>query len=185
MFSFETTLLGVALALDAAVASFAMGIINLELPKTVRISRGLLVCSLFGFFQAFMIWLGSLGGYFLTFSGYGHLFQLAVALIFLIIGMRAFQESLKKVSQTVEWGFFPVVILAVATSIDALVSGISMGPLPQAHTNAIEIGLITFFICGIGFSMSIFLRSFPTQWLLRLASGIFFFLGGRVLIDFF
>ncbi|MBA2406265.1 MAG: manganese efflux pump [Bdellovibrionales bacterium] len=185
MFSFETTLLGVALALDAAVVSFAIGILNLELTKSQRISRGLIVCGLFGFFQALMIWLGSLGGYFLTFSGYGHLFQLLVALIFLIIAIRVLQESFKKITDPVEWGFIPLIVLAVATSLDALASGISMGPLPQAYMNSVEIGLITFLICGGAFFVSFYLKSFPAQWLLRLASVIFFFLGGKVLIDYF
>lgn len=183
MFSLETTLLGVALAVDAAVVSFAIGILNLDLPKKQKISRGLMACSLFGFFQALMIWLGSLGGYFFTFSGYGHLYQLVVALIFMVIGTKVIQESFKKESEPVVWEFMPLLILAVATSLDALASGISMGPLPGAHMSALEIGLITFCICGAALMASTFLKSFPHQWLLRLAAIIFFALGGRILID--
>ena len=51
MFSMETSLLGLALALDAAIVSFAIGILNLEATHTVKISRGMIVCLLFGFFQ--------------------------------------------------------------------------------------------------------------------------------------
>jgi putative Mn2+ efflux pump MntP len=184
MFSFETSLLGVALALDAAVVSFAIGILNLELTKPQKTKRGLIVCSLFGAFQAVMLWLGSLGGYFFTFSGYGHLFQVVVAAIFMVMGIKVFQESFKKLSEPVEWGLTPLLILAVATSFDALVVGISMGPLPMAYMNSIEIGLITFLICGLAFVSSTFLKTFPTKWLLRLAAAIFFFLGGRIILGF-
>ncbi len=185
MFSLETSMLGVALALDAAVVSFALGILNLELSKTQKLTRGLIISSLFGFFQALMIWLGSLGGYFLTFSAYGHLYQLLVALIFIVIGLRVFQESFKKDVKPVVWEFLPLIIMAVATSIDALASGISMGPLPESLTSALEIGLITFVICGSAFSASMFLKSFPNRWLLLFASVIFFALGGRILVDIY
>lgn len=185
MFSLETSLLGVALALDAAVASFAIGLLNLELPIRHRVLRALMVCGLFGFFQFLMIWIGSMGGYFLSFSGYGHLFQLVVSLVFLVIGVRVLQESFKKDEDAIEWGIIPMVILAIATSIDALAAGISLGTIPMAYLSAIEIGIITFFICGFAFLTSNIFKSFPTQWLLRLASVIFFFLGGRILYDYY
>lgn len=185
MFSLETTLLGIALALDAAVVSFALGILNNDLTVGRKSSRGLLVCTLFGFFQALMIWLGSLGGYFLIFSSYGHLYQLFVALVFVVMAIRCLIESIKNESKTVVWGYTPLVILAIVTSIDALISGISMGPLPEAHTNALEIGIITFIICGMAYLSSALLKSFPARLLLLTASIIFFGLGGRILIDIY
>lgn len=185
MFSVETTLLGVALALDAAVVSFAIGILNIELSNTHKASRGLMICILFGFFQALMIWLGSLGGYFLIFSTYGHFYQLFVALVFMVLAIRFFRESFNKESKAVVWEFIPLLILAIVTSIDALISGISMGPFPESHTSALEIGIITFIICGVAFVASALFKSFPSRWLLLLASGIFFSLSGRILIDLF
>lgn len=185
MFSLETTLLGVALALDAAVVSFAIGLLNAELETAKKASRGLIICALFGFFQGLMIWLGSLGGYFLIFSSFGHLYQLFVALVFVVIGLRFFHESFKKEVHPVIWEFVPLLILAIVTSMDALIAGISMGPLPQSHTSAIEIGIITFLICGIAVLASAFFKSFPSRWLLLMASVIFFALGGRILIDIF
>ena len=184
MFSLETALLGVALAVDAAVVSFAIGILNLDLPKSQKISRALMTCLLFGFFQALMIWLGSLGGFYFTFSGYGHLYQLIVALIFMVIGTKVLQDSFKKESGPVVWELMPLLILAVATSFDALASGVSMGPLPSSHITALEIGLITFVICGFAIMCSTFLKSLPHQWLLRFASIIFFALGGRILLNY-
>ena len=78
-----------------------------------------------------------------------------------------------------------MLILAMATSIDALASGIAIGTLPETYLSAIGIGIITFFICAGAYFSSNFLKSFPTSWLLKLASVIFFFLGGRILYDYF
>lgn len=185
MFSVETTLLGVALALDAAVVSFAIGILHLELSNSQKLSRGLMVCGLFGLFQFLMVWLGSIGGYYFSFSSYGYLFQLVVAVIFMVIGVRVLQESFKNEEVAVEWGLLPMLILAVATSIDALASGVAIGTLPETYISAMGIGIITFVICGSAYFSSNFLKSFPTYWMLRLAAVIFFFLGGRILSDYF
>jgi len=185
MFSIESTLLGVALALDAAVVSFALGVLSLENLKRNRLIRGALICLAFGIFQGFMNWLGSLGGYFLTFSEYGHLFQLIVSMIFIILSLKFLQASFNQEKMSFEWGILPIIMLAIATSLDALAAGVSMGPLPFAHINSIEIGLITFFICAGAYGLSFIFKTLPTQWLLRLASGIFFFLGGRIIFESF
>lgn len=185
MFSVETTLLGVALALDAAVASFAIGILNLELSNSQKLSRGLMITGLFGLFQFLMVWIGSIGGYYFSFSSYGYLFQLVVAVIFLVIGIRVLQESFRKEEVTIEWGLLPMIILAFATSIDALASGVAIGTLPETYLSALGIGIITFIICSFAYLSSNFLQSFPTHWMLRLAAVIFFFLGGRIVNDYF
>lgn len=183
MFSAETALLGGALALDAAVASFAVGILNLNLSVNHKFQRGVTICLLFGLFQSLMLWVGSYGGYYLSFSNYGYLFQLTVASIFIAIGVKVFKESLDDDDEAIVWGFFPLIGIALATSIDALVAGVSLGTLPTPHMTALEIGLITFLICGVFYGASFFLKSLPTNWLLRLASIVFFFLGGRIIYE--
>ncbi len=185
MFSIETTLLGLALALDAAVVTFAIGLLNLESSHKLKFSRGFLTCSLFGIFQFLMVWLGSVGGYYLSFSSYGYLFQLGVALIFIIIGIRVLQESLDDDDEHIEWGLFPMLILAFATSIDALAAGVSLGTIPMAYMSAIEIGIITFFTCAAAYLTSMVFKKIPAAWLLRFASMIFFFLGGRIIYDYY
>lgn len=180
MFSLETTLMGVALAIDAAVASFAIGILNLDLSVHHKFRRGFLICLLFGFFQSLMVWLGSFAGFYLSFSSYGHLFQLVVAVIFFVIGAKVIQESLDDDDEPIVWGFLPLMLMAIATSIDALAAGVSLGTLPNTHITALEIGIITFAICAFSYSCSFFLKSLPTNWLLRVAAVIFFFLGGQI-----
>ena len=169
MFAVEILMLGLALAIDAAVASFALGLIGLEIPHQEKWKRGLLVALIFGFFQFLMLWLGSLGGYLLSFSSFGHLFHLIVALIFLIIAVKIFQESFEKESKNVEWGLLPITLLGIATSVDALAAGVSFGTLPQTYFAALEVGCVTSTLCGIFYSLSQILSNIPHRWLLRFA----------------
>ena len=183
MLSLEIFLLGVALALDAGIASFAVGILNLDLSIHHKFRRGLIICALFGFFQFFMIWIGSHGGYYLSFSEYGYLFQLVVAAIFMGIGTKVFLESLNTEKDPVIWGVMPLIVMAMATSIDALVAGVSLGTLPYPHWTAIEVGVITFIICTLFYGLSFVLKSLPSHWLLRLAAFVFIMLGSRVIFQ--
>lgn len=184
MFSFETVMLGVALAIDAAVVSFAVGLMCTDLPLKKKIIRGGSLGLLFGAFQFLMLWLGSYGGYLFSYSSFGYLFQLVVAAIFLVIGLKVLQESFEDGIKKVEWGIVPLLFLAVATSIDALASGVSLGTLPKPHLDALEVGLITFLLCDIAFCTSFLLKTFPTQWPLRIAAVIFFFLGGKIIFEY-
>lgn len=185
MFSTETTLLGLALALDAAVVSFAIGLLNSELGSLQRKTRGLIIASMFGVFQGLMIWLGSIGGYMLSFSQIGYIFQLVVGVLFIAIGVSVLKESFEEDDEKFEWGLAPLITLAVATSLDALAAGISFGTIPRAWVSALEIGIITTLVCISAYFSSRFLRKLPTKWILRFASVIFFLLGGRVIVDYY
>jgi putative Mn2+ efflux pump MntP len=82
------------------------------------------------------------------------------------------------------WGFFPMIVIAVATSIDALAAGVSFGTLPYANLAAMEIGVITFILCGAFYSISQFFQNIPHRWLLRLAGSIFLVLVARIVWQF-
>jgi manganese efflux pump family protein len=179
MFSLETSLLGIALAIDAAVVSFTLGLLG------PHFGKGAVVAMVFGLFQFLMLWLGSLGGYLFSFSGYGYLFQLVVASIFLVIAIKVLQESLEAKKREIMWGPFQLVLLALATSIDALAAGVSFGTLPMPHIAAIEVGIITFVICGTAYALAGRVKNIQDKWLLRFAALIFFFLGGEILIKHF
>ena len=181
MFSLEIFLLGVALAIDAAVVTFAVGLLHLELSVAQRTKRGFLICAAFGIFQAVMLWLGSYAGYLFTFSSFGYYYQIAIAAVFFGLAVKFFKESLDVEEKHHEWGLIPVVILAFATSIDAMATGISLGTIPQAHFAAVEVGLITFCICGSFYFLSHFFRQIPDRWLLRFASVIFILLCGQTI----
>lgn len=180
-FPYEILALGLALAIDAAVVCFALGLIHLDLHVRKKWERGLLLSGIFGFFQFIMLWLGSYGGFLFTFSAYGHYFQLIVAGVFILIGLKFFQESLGDEKRDLHWGFVSICLLAIATSIDALAAGVSFGTLPNASTAALEVGLITFAVCGLFYTLSQFLTQIPEKWLFRIGSLVFLYLGGEII----
>ncbi len=180
MFSLEIVLLGLALAIDAAVVTFAVGLIHLELSPAGKVKRGLMICSTFGIFQALMLWLGSYAGFLFSFSDYGYFFRFIVGIIFLGLALKCFQESLSLDKKKIEWEVLPIIILAFATSIDAFAAGIGLGTLPRPYFAASEVGLITFCMCGMFYFISQFFGEIPDRWLLRLAAFIFLFLGGGI-----
>lgn len=180
MISLDMLLLGIALAMDAGVATFAVGLMSLSLEHKIRWQRGLILALIFGIFQFLMLWVGSQIGYLFTFSGYGHLFQILVGGIFIFLSIKVFQESYTEEEKVLTWGIVPLLILATATSLDALGSGFGLGSLPHPHFAAFEVGVITFIICMLFYTFSQFLNNLPTRWLLRMASLIFFYLGGHI-----
>ena len=133
MISLEILLLGLGLAVDAGVVSFALGLITAEEPLKNHLSKGILTALTFGIFQFAMLWAGSYGGYLLAFSSYGYLSQLVVTGIFFLMGLKLFQEAHKNEAKDLKWGILPLILLAIATSIDALAAGISLGTIPDAQ----------------------------------------------------
>ncbi len=180
MISLEILLLGLGLAVDAGVVSFALGLTTADEASGHRLLKGFLIALTFGFFQFFMLWLGSYGGYLFAFSSYGYLSQVVVCAAFLLIGLKLFQEAQRNEEQELKWGFFSIGALAFATSIDALAAGISLGTLPDAHISALKIGIITFFICSLFYGISFLFSSIPHRWLMRLGGIIFTVLGLRI-----
>lgn len=185
MFSLEILFLGSALAIDAAVVTFAIGLLSVHLPKRVRLKRALISALTFGLFQFLMMWLGSYGGYLFSFSKFGYLSQFIIGGIFLIIAIKLIQESMEIQERQLEWRITPMIALAMITSIDALASGVSLGTLPKAYLAAMEVGLITFVVCLFFYLISQFFQRIPDRWLLRLAALIFMGLGGDILVGLF
>lgn len=180
MFSLEIVLLGIALAIDAAVVAFAISLLHKNDNPSDKMKNGILVSSLFGGFQFLMLWLGSYCGYLFTFSSFGYFFQLSTGIIFFALALKCVHESFTLEAKRVEWKIVPVILLALITSIDAFAAGISFGTIPRAYYVGIEVGLITFLITGSFYMFGQFFREIPDRWLLRLSALIFFFLGGQV-----
>lgn len=147
---FELLLLAVALGMDAFTAAVSEGIRM----RTLQPSHALKVALLFGLFQALMPALGYLAG--ISVDEYIENVDHWVALGLLsFIGIRMIRESARI---TDDCGPPPgvsntrtLLVLALATSIDALAAGIS---LAIQHANilpcAVVIGGITAVMCFIG-----------------------------------
>ena len=180
MITFEILLLGLGLAIDAGVVSFALGLSIGHEPRKHRLLKGIFITLLFAFFQFLMLWVGSYGGYLFAFSSYGYLSQVVVCGVLLLIGIKLFQEAQKTGEKHLSWGVVPILVLAFATSIDALAAGISLGTLPDAHVMAIWIGVITFIVCAIFYALSLLFRTIPERLLMRIGGFIFTGLGLRI-----
>jgi manganese efflux pump family protein len=144
---FTTLLIAFGVAMDAFAVSIAKGI-------TVNNNRrksAILLASFFGGFQMLMPVLGWFAG--LSFreviSGIDH--WIAFGLLFVIGGKMIF-DSRKNEDCQREVKLFSVLTLAVATSIDALMVGVSFAFLDISIAFPIVIiGIVTFLLSFVGF----------------------------------
>lgn len=150
----ELLLIAVGLSMDAFAVSISDGIVM----KNRR--RGVLAAFLFGVFQAGM----PVAGYFLgsAFAEFISRYDHYIALVVLgVIGGKMIVESISELragntddeSEGVrEPSFSGLILQAVATSIDALVVGVSFAAIGvDIIPAALFIGIITFVICIAGF----------------------------------
>ncbi len=143
-------ILGVALSMDA----FAIALIKGLCTKDHRFRFALIVGLYFGFFQAFMTWLGFTLG--LSFSTLINAFDHWVAFVLLlIIGGKMIYEGFKEkdLSCDVDQGtqMMPMLSVSLATSIDALAVGVSLAILTtNILSTSVIIGVITMVLSIIG-----------------------------------
>lgn len=147
----ELFLIAVSLAMDAFAVSIGKGLSLNKVRPRHAISAGLW----FGGFQALM----PIIGFFLGCS-LAHIVErvdhwVAFGLLFLI-GLNMIRETLSDddEGQDADFGFRTMLIMAIATSIDALTVGISMAFLKvNIWVAAMVIGIITFAFSAVGVSL--------------------------------
>ena len=145
----EILLIGIGLSMDAFSVSICKGL------TTKRFSwKMALICGLwFGFFQALMPMIGYfLGAQFEQFiTSVDH--WIAFGLLFLI-GANMIREALSKKTENVsdaDLGFKTMLLLAIATSIDALAVGISFACIQvKIWSSVLIIGVTTFLFSILG-----------------------------------
>lgn len=141
-------LIAIGLAMDAFAVSICKGLAM----KKMSWKKGIIIGAYFGFFQAIM----PLIGYFLGvgFQDKVEIIDHWIALILLsAIGINMIKEAFseKDDCKSDSVSFKEMVVLAIATSIDALAVGITMAFLEVNIIFAISIiGIITFVISTIG-----------------------------------
>jgi putative Mn2+ efflux pump MntP len=142
-------IIAVGLSMDA----FAVSVVSGSTYKRLKIRHIFRMALFFGGFQALMPLVGSLAGISIKayIEGYDH--WVAFALLS-IIGAKMIYESLKITSA--DENFNPeniliLLVLSIATSIDALVVGITLSFLKiSIVTAAVIIGLVTFVLSYLG-----------------------------------
>ena len=140
----ELFLLAVGLSMDAFAVSVCKGLSM----QTMRLKHAFVIGLYFGGFQALMPWLGY------RFQGAIKTYDHWIAFILLgIIGFNMVKESLEQDTESCDASVDvrTMLLLAIATSIDALAVGVTFAFLEVRIFPAIAfIGCTTFFISVIG-----------------------------------
>ena len=145
---FELFLIGIGLSMDAFAVSICKGLSMQKIDKKYTLCIGLF----FGGFQALMPLTGYLLGS--QFSGYIERFDHWIAFVLLaLIGFNMIKESREEEEEEEKpyagINFKELLILAVATSIDALAVGITFALLPDVNVPlAVCLIGITTFVCS-------------------------------------
>ncbi len=143
----------IVIALGLAMDAFAVSITSGLTIKNLKIKYAFRIALFFGVFQAFMPLVGWLAGLSLKdfISGIDH--WIAFGLLCLI-GCKMIYESIKIESSEREinpLNVYVLLVLSVATSIDALVVGVSFAFLMiSIATPIIVIGIVTFLLSFVG-----------------------------------
>lgn len=144
----ELIILSIGLAMDAFAVAVCKG---LSMPK-MNWKKGIIIGAYFGIFQALMPFIGYLLG--VSFQEKIQTVDHWIAFVLLgIIGLNMLKEAISKETETANDSikFKDMLILAIATSIDALAVGITFAFLKVNVLLAISlIGIITFVISTIG-----------------------------------
>ena len=183
---FELFVIAVGLSMDA----FAVAICKGLSVKTLKFRHMLIVGLYFGAFQGLM----PLAGYFLgrQFQDYIIAFDHWIAFVLLcIIGGNMIREAIKGDECECEcecdcsFGVKAMLPMAIATSIDALATGVMFGLMPDVNISfaVLFIGVITFVLSAIGVKIgNVFGSKFKSK--AELAGGIILILmGAKILIE--
>jgi putative Mn2+ efflux pump MntP len=143
------TVIAVGLAIDAFVVSIISG----GAYRQLHVKHALRMAVFFGAFQAFMPLLGSLAG--LSLKDYIQNYDHWIAFTLLaVVGGKMIYESfeIKSIEENPDpSNIFVLLVLSVATSIDALAIGITLSFITSSIASAvIIIGLITFALSYAG-----------------------------------
>lgn len=178
---FLLILTAISLAMDAFAVSICKG---LSIKKT-NIKVYLIIGFYFGLFQTIMPMIG----YFLTYNFRDLIMIIDHWIVFVILGiiginmiLETYKEDFESIDDKID--FKTMIVLAIATSIDALAVGVSFAFLNLNIISAsLIIGLITFCICVIGVKIgSMFGNRYEKK--AQLFGGIILFLIGlKILIE--
>jgi len=141
------------IAFGLAMDAFAVSITSGTIIKHPKINNALKIAIFFGLFQAVMLLIGLLAGSSLSdfITGYDH--WIAFGLLSLV-GCKMIYESIKVDSgkkETNPLNVYVLLILSVATSIDALVVGVSFAFFKIfIASSIIVVGTVTFLLSFLG-----------------------------------
>lgn len=177
----ELFLVAVGLSMDAFAVSICKGLVL----KNVRLSHSVKAGLWFGGFQALMPVIGFFCGYW--FKDYISAFDHWIAfMLLLLLGAKMIKEALSDEGESTEAAMDVknMLLLAIATSIDALAVGITFAFLNVNIWYAVAfIGVITFLFSAVGIKIgSLFGTKFKTK--AEIAGGVILILmGAKILLE--
>ncbi len=178
----STFLLATALAMDAFAASLSLGACIHDKREQKKVA--FLCATFFGVFQFGMLAAGWILAS--SFSKYIESIDHYIAFgLLLLIGAHMIYEAIKGEESRPLTGIKTLVILALATSIDAMAAGISVKALGEAlWLPAILTGVITFALSGAGVLLACNLKSEKYPRLFDVLGGLVLIaLGIKILIE--
>ena len=178
----EIALIGVGLAMDAFAVSICKGLAM----RRMNYKKAIIIAAFFGVFQALMQALGYVLG--TTFANKIAAIDHWIAFILLaLIGANMIKEALSSDDdecQDDSLRLGDLIMLSIATSIDALAVGITFAFFNVSLLLSVSmIGIITFIICVIGVKVgNVFGEKYKSK--AELAGGlILIVMGAKILID--
>lgn len=178
----EIALIGVGLAMDAFAVSICKGLAM----RRMNYKKAIIIAAFFGVFQALMPALGYVLG--TTFANKIATIDHWIAFILLaLIGANMIKEALSSDDdecQDDSLRLGDLIMLSIATSIDALAVGITFAFFNVSLLLSVSmIGIITFIICVIGVKVgNVFGEKYKSK--AELAGGlILIVMGAKILID--
>lgn len=173
-------IIGIGLAMDAFAASICKGLQD----RNEKMEVAIKIALSFGFFQAMMPVLG----YFLASSFATYIKQIdhwVAFVLLLIVGISMIKES-REAYCDVNPGidFKSLMVLSIATSIDACAVGISFAFLDvNIYQSALIIGIITFILSAIGYKIGNRLGIKSKQKAEFAGGTILILMGSKILIE--
>ncbi len=174
-------LIAVALAMDSVAVSIASG----SKYKTVSLSKTLLIAGVFGLFQGLMPVFGFFAG--IAFSDYVRDFDHWIAFVLLVfLGGKMLYEAYKNEfeEEVGDLSFKTLILLGIATSIDALAVGVTFAFMDiDILRAALVITGVTFLLSVAGVYLGKLLGSLLEDKAEMLGGVILIFLGFKILFE--
>ena len=175
----ELIIISISLAMDAVSTSICKGLTQIK----INIKNSIIIGLYFGIFQSIM----PLIGYYLgnIFSNkINHITNYIAFLLILFIGISMIKDSFDNNINNNKLNFKEMIILSVATSIDALIMGITFSILKVNIFKAITvIGIITFILCIIGYNFGSFIGQKYQKKAQIMGGIILIIIGFKILIE--
>jgi putative Mn2+ efflux pump MntP len=182
MESLSKVLMAVGLSADAFAVSLTSGL----LIKHIKINKALKIALFFGGFQALMPLIGWTAG--LTFREFLSAFDHWIIFgLLALIGTKMIYESLTSEAEERKFNpldFYTLLVLALATSLDALAAGLGLAVIKTPIFLAITIiGTITFSLSFIGVFVGHKFGNLFCQKIEVVGGLVLIFIGGKILFE--